>query len=139
MSARMCLDSGLHRYKPLAGDAENNVKRLLFWYTYALDKGLSLNFGRAPTFSDLDITIDYPEFPADGMHALGLVWLELARIQGRIYDNLYSAQGQRETQERRTALATTLYGELERLRIDLKVRFYAYYPDLSLKSDLVHT
>lgn len=45
-AARMCLDMGLHRLPLDATGPEATKQRLLFWFTYACDKGLALNFGR---------------------------------------------------------------------------------------------
>lgn len=81
-----------------------------------MDKGLSLNFGRTPTFADFDITIEYPIFPENDVFGLITIWLDLARIQGRIYEKLYSAQGQLECRDQICKHARLIVVELEELR-----------------------
>ncbi|GAB7351867.1 hypothetical protein MBLNU459_g2419t1 [Dothideomycetes sp. NU459] len=118
ISARLCLDLGLHRHKTNHQDPDDNIKKILFWYTYSFDRGLSLNFGRTPTFSDHDISIEYPaiQSPDTSTYDLHIIWLDLARIQGRIYQKLYSAQGQNGSQEQKTQSARSLFAELDALR-----------------------
>ncbi|GAB7351866.1 hypothetical protein MBLNU459_g2419t2 [Dothideomycetes sp. NU459] len=108
----------LHRHKTNHQDPDDNIKKILFWYTYSFDRGLSLNFGRTPTFSDHDISIEYPaiQSPDTSTYDLHIIWLDLARIQGRIYQKLYSAQGQNGSQEQKTQSARSLFAELDALR-----------------------
>lgn len=53
-AARLCMDSGLNRLKDNSDDIDElNRKKMVFWFTYAFDKAMSLNFGRSPNFSDV--------------------------------------------------------------------------------------
>jgi hypothetical protein len=123
MAARLCLDSGLNRLKdPSEGESlETHAKKTLFWFTYALDKGLSLNFGRTSNFCDFDITVSYTNFPKEPIYGIYKIWLDLAVIQGKIYDKLYSAQGQIQNSQQKEHTARNLASELLDLRIKCKV------------------
>jgi hypothetical protein len=90
----------------------------LFWTVYKIEKGLSLRLGRSSNLRDAEITIanDQEELRRTG----------LARIQGKIYDQLYSPEGLSRSDAERGRLAETLAGELRALvhttRIDIEVR-----------------
>ncbi|BCS22924.1 fungal specific transcription factor domain-containing protein [Aspergillus puulaauensis] len=78
-------------------------RRIIFWIAYCLDREVSLRFGRPPTQSDDDMSIDLPtdtpignasiipsmyqrvEFDAFRAHC------QLATIKGQVYKDLYSA------------------------------------------------
>ena len=65
-----------------------------------MDRGLSLNFGRSPSLQDYDITTSRPTFAeAQGNYDLFFctVGVELAYIQGNIYEQLYSGRAQSES------------------------------------------
>ncbi|CAG8881634.1 unnamed protein product [Penicillium salamii] len=75
----------------LAGDCPIQIFSL--WGVYFLDKCLSLRLGRASTIPDSDITLPRPSAgkPNDApVMAYYPLWTESARLQGRIYDMLYS-------------------------------------------------
>lgn len=54
MSARLCLDAGLHRLKDSSDDPQLIYKKSCFWHVYSLDKNLALNFGRTCNLQDYD-------------------------------------------------------------------------------------
>lgn len=106
----MCQSLGYHRKASVQNDMFEiaEVKRHVFWFIYMMEKCLSLTFGRASVFQDYDIDVekftpssDPKIYPWD-MAMLGLI--ELARLQGQIYDRLYSARalGQRLEERSRT-------------------------------------
>lgn len=91
-----------------------------------MERGLSLNFGRAPTLSDYDISTPYPP-PLSGeaaIHDLVTIWLDHTRVQSRMYQELYSAQGQLASQEQKTASVRKLVAELQELRRRCGVRIF---------------
>jgi hypothetical protein len=97
-AARLCQTLGYHRSVALPDDSQLNIqlKKRMFWYTYILDKSLSLRLGHSSILQDFDITLGLPELPPDarlGMWELIYQhWILIGRFQGRIYEELYSAQ-----------------------------------------------
>lgn len=93
-----------------------------------MERGLSLNFGRAPTLSDYDISTPYP--PAMSGEAaiddLITIWLDHTRVQSRMYQELYSAQGQLASQEQKKESVRKLVAELQELRRRCGVRILIY-------------
>ena len=95
-AVHMCRTLGLHQASSSGGDNdpdETTDKRLIFWCTYMLDKGLSLRMGRASSLQDYDISqppvIERAYAPYPGREVLTL-WIRHARCQGRLYERLYS-------------------------------------------------
>ncbi|KAG9696934.1 hypothetical protein KCU61_g8038, partial [Aureobasidium melanogenum] len=113
-AARLCQSLGYHRLLPnRSGDNEVYVKRaMLFWSVYFIDKSLSLRLGRASALQDFDISTSSKEVfeiwksqgPLDYKTAKLTEWLdlslEMARIQGAIYDKLYAPGGIKALSER---------------------------------------
>ncbi|CAG7997039.1 unnamed protein product [Penicillium salamii] len=94
-ASQLCQTLGYHRKISMKGDSQETVqyKSFLFWGVYFLDKCLSLRLGRASTIPDSDITLPRPSAgkPNDApVMAYYPLWTESARLQGRIYDMLYS-------------------------------------------------
>ncbi|KAM0188842.1 hypothetical protein ACHAPI_010353 [Fusarium lateritium] len=96
-----CQMLGYHReitlQKDKSGFAEN--KRRLFWTLYVYDKTNSLHLGNASRVQDFEIDVNYPTLPEDPAER---PWIELfhlaiklGRIQGLIFDKLYSVAGLR--------------------------------------------
>lgn len=54
----------------------------LFWTVYRMEKGLSLRLGRSSNIRDIDIALPFD--PEGERHS------RLARIQGKVWDQLYS-------------------------------------------------
>jgi hypothetical protein len=119
-SCRMCLDLGLHRQPANSNNAMGREQRVVFWYAYACDKGLALNFGRTPNIHDYDITVERPRLPGDlddrafGRYFLG--WLEFAEFQGVLMEQLFSARAQEAPQEERTRRALFLVEQMDQLQ-----------------------
>ncbi|KAF2260489.1 hypothetical protein CC78DRAFT_536366 [Lojkania enalia] len=72
----------------------SDIARLLFWTIYVTDKTMSLLLGRASSLQDFEIDARYPavsndptRHPWDKSFIMGI---KIARIQGQIYDRLYS-------------------------------------------------
>lgn len=121
-AARLCMDCGFNRLKDGAdGVDEVNRIKVCFWFTYCFDKALSLNFGRSPNFSDYDISVGYPILPIDNGRDVVFLWFDIARLQGSIYEKLYSAKGQQDGPEVKALNARHIASELNHLRERLKV------------------
>ncbi|KAL7768442.1 hypothetical protein ACKLNR_002743 [Fusarium oxysporum f. sp. zingiberi] len=70
-----------------------NYQALLFWMGYTMDKGLALRLGYAPIMSEDDINVS--ESAIDSVHDswsdILRAWVVHAKLQGRMYTQLYSA------------------------------------------------
>lgn len=71
-----------------------------------MEKGLSLRLGRASHIRDEDITLAWESDSLD---------IRAARIQGKVYDQLYSPDGLSRTQSERVVIAQSLVEELRSL------------------------
>jgi hypothetical protein len=113
---------GWHRAQSVKDDdKETRVrKEKMFYFLYVLDKGLSLRLGRASFFQDYDIDLPYPELGDD---ALGRacteeyrLFIQVSRVQGLVYEQLYSPGALREDAETRIHRAQILVDQLNGLR-----------------------
>lgn len=98
-AARMSIDLGYHRLPSGYGDRQRSQKRKLFWYVYSMDKSLAFNFGRSPTIQDYDVTTERPIYSDDFRSKWGfsfLGYIDLAKTQYDIYEQLFSAKAQQE-------------------------------------------
>lgn len=95
--ARLCQDAGYHCLTFDSSDPQAQQKIVTFWVVFLLDRGLSLNFGRSPSLQDYDVTASRPAL-GDSNVSQDLfcsVGVELAYLQGDIYQKLYSGCAQR--------------------------------------------
>lgn len=89
-----------------------------------MDKSLSIRLGRGSTIQDYDISIGMPIVPLagdPGLRAwtrLHIIWIKVASIQGRVYEQLYSPGALRRDINERIAIAKQLADELEETRLD---------------------
>ncbi|KAK5627023.1 hypothetical protein RRF57_002738 [Xylaria bambusicola] len=150
-AAHMCRTLGYHQIHTMKDDMPQTKadKSLLFWCTYMLDKALSLRLGRASVLQDYDISLPHvtPDAKAayPGKEVMTL-WIQHARVLGRIYERLYSPGALRQPdaarieqvnllaaeQQRLTASTVSLLREFESA-VDGEARMFA----LTLKSDEV--
>ncbi|KAL4789680.1 hypothetical protein BDV19DRAFT_396742 [Aspergillus venezuelensis] len=93
-----------------------NIRRL-FWTAYTFEKQTSLILGRASNIQDYDTDVQYPAVstevsirPWDESFIMGI---KLARIQGQIYEQMYSASGSRSCNKNQVDLVCKLCNELE--------------------------
>jgi hypothetical protein len=108
--ARLCQSLGYHREAEVArGTVElADAKRHVFWMLYMIDKVMSLNLGRASSFPDHDIDVEIfapkrdPRFSA--WDKVLIAFIELCKLQGQMYDELYSARARRELPEVRSRM-----------------------------------
>ncbi|ETI26260.1 hypothetical protein G647_03037 [Cladophialophora carrionii CBS 160.54] len=118
-ATRMALDAGYHRLPPYTVAPEATEKRRLFWFLYCVERGMALNLGRTPSIPDYDILTDRPKFPEEVHGVWGSMfnsWFDFAKVQGDIYDQLYSAQAQKQSTEVKAELARKLAARLQVIR-----------------------
>ncbi|KAL2862729.1 Zn(II)2Cys6 transcription factor [Aspergillus lucknowensis] len=122
VAARHCLLLGYHRavtYQNQKPDMASNMNRL-FWTVYMLDKNMSLLLGRASCIQDYDIDAPYPKYSEDINKRAwdeGFVkYLTFARLQGQIYDRVYSAAALKFAPEVRAQNIESLAEELHQWR-----------------------
>ncbi|KAG8671708.1 hypothetical protein FPOAC2_05064 [Fusarium poae] len=138
-----CQMLGYHReityQKDQSGFSEN--KRRLFWTLYVCDKTNSIHFGNASRMQDFEVDAQYPAIPADiaekpWIELFNLV-IRLAKIQGLIFDKLYSVAALQAPAMERRQWIDTLVSDAHQWRYDLdqldgsQVRFIKLL-DLSL-------
>ena len=121
----MCHTLGYHRKSTIAHDdpVTANIKRHVFWQLYSMDKNLSLNLGRGSNFQDSDIDADFftvsdnlTQRPWDMM---ALATILFAKVQGQVYDKLYSASALKSPHEERSLAIDDLSAQLLELRNQL--------------------
>jgi hypothetical protein len=117
---RMAQDAGYHRLPPYSVAPDATPKRRLFWFLYCVERSMALNLGRSSSVQDHDIQTDRPKFPEElGESVWGFLfnsWFDFAKLQGDIYDQLYSARAQRESAEVKAELARHLATRLHKIQ-----------------------
>ena len=95
MAAQLCQTGGYHRAECIKYDDPRvaRTKTLIFWQVYTLDKSLSLRLGRAGTIADYDVSIPrvynlHGLIPQGHNADYAGLWLKIAEVQGRIYEQL---------------------------------------------------
>ncbi|KAL4792944.1 fungal-specific transcription factor domain-containing protein [Aspergillus venezuelensis] len=97
----------------------------VFWIAYILDRDISMRTGQPPVQLETDIDIDLP--PLDPEDGAGLVFaadgtsrfnffrarVQLARIQGKVYECMYSVRAQSQDVHARTENLAELYHMLD--------------------------
>ncbi|KPM41083.1 hypothetical protein AK830_g5462 [Neonectria ditissima] len=104
-----CQTLGYHRLgaaKEPRGASCTDQERL-FWTVYGFETGLSLRLGRSSGIQDADIML--PISPSQPRT------VKVARIQKRVYNQLYSATGQSSSTEERSCSVQRLSQELKEL------------------------
>ncbi|RYO86923.1 hypothetical protein DL766_005990 [Monosporascus sp. MC13-8B] len=118
-AVHMCRSLGLHQAASTKDDSpeEQMQKRLMFWCTYMLDKGLSLRMGRASVLQDYDISqppvIERAYAPYPAPEVLNM-WVAHARSQGRLYERLYSPAALQQDVRARVEQVNALAAEFNR-------------------------
>ncbi|KAG7426904.1 putative transcriptional regulatory protein [Fusarium oxysporum f. sp. raphani] len=110
---------GMHSKIAMARDPPDirMGKIRIFWLVYVQEKGLSLRLGRSSTIHDGDITISVPGLesrPDIGYFGQLDKMKELAYLQGKIFDQLYSSAALAQPRNVRTTRARSLASELEK-------------------------
>ncbi|CZT49822.1 uncharacterized protein RSE6_10715 [Rhynchosporium secalis] len=117
--ARLCQILGYHREAVVSRDSPQvaEAKRQVFWMLYMIDKTLSLNLGHTSNFPshDIDVMMYSPisEPKIAPWNRVMIAFAGFSRLQGRLYDELYSVRARQEHAEVRARtiheLVTCLY------------------------------
>lgn len=117
-AARQVLGLGYHRESALKEipEADAELRRVLFWWVYVFDKSLALRLGRTPNIQDYDIDVQWFKVSSDPSiqpyDRANIHWVKLARMQGLIYEKLYSVGALRESNDQRAASVNELSDHL---------------------------
>ncbi|TKA64859.1 hypothetical protein B0A49_08003 [Cryomyces minteri] len=120
--ARLCQDAGYHCLTFDSSESQAQQKIITFWFVFLMDRGLSLNFGRSPSLQNYDVTASRPTLvEAQGDRGLFFcsVGVELAYLQGDVYEQLYSGRAQSESADVKAQRARVLADRMIRLRHQL--------------------
>ncbi|GAM37795.1 hypothetical protein TCE0_033r08019 [Talaromyces pinophilus] len=118
-AARLCQTLGYHRSVGSPGDnqLDTNLKKRMFWFTYILDKCLSLRMGHSSIMQDFDITLPLSDLSADSQMTMWDImyhqWIKIGYFQGRIYEELYSPRALSEPAADRTQRAKQLTADMQ--------------------------
>jgi len=118
--ARQVLTLGYHRKLSMRNDPPElaEEKRQVFWAMYTMDKNLALTLGYSPTIQDYDIDVElFGLSPDPGVAAWDkafIATIELSRLQGLIYERLYSLQALNATATAKAQNVDDLAHRLER-------------------------
>lgn len=125
-AAGQCQRLGYHRevtYQNEQADRQEHMRRF-FWTIYVFDKNMSLLQGHASNIQDFEIDAQYPipsrnaaTRPWDESFIVGI---KLARIQGQIYDKLYSTAAVKYDYSIRKECIDTLDAAMIELRAELE-------------------
>jgi Fungal specific transcription factor domain len=124
--ARLCQSLGYHGESSVALDPPPlaAAKRHVVWMLYMIDKIMSLNLGRASSFPDYDIDVEIFALNQDlrfcAWDKVLVAFIELCRLQGQIYDELYSARARRELPEIRARIIEQRASSLFAWHVGLK-------------------
>ena len=121
--ARLCQDAGYHCLTFDSPDSQAQHKIITFWFLFLMDRGLSLNFGRSPSLQDYDVTASRSTLAeAQGDHGLlfSSVGVDLAYLQGDVYEQLYSGRAQSGSADVKAQRARVLADRMLRLRHQLQ-------------------
>ncbi|KAE8340099.1 hypothetical protein BDV24DRAFT_152296 [Aspergillus arachidicola] len=108
---------GLHSAHALSTDnpETKDQKIRLFWAVFLTEKWLCLRLGRSSTFRDEDITAPRVTFDQNVETLLVPKWIDLAKIQGKTYNDIYSPSALMQPIDTRISRARTLVAEVKKL------------------------
>ncbi|GES58084.1 fungal-specific transcription factor domain protein [Aspergillus terreus] len=117
-ASHLCQTLGYHRVSSMEHDTESvrQDKINLFWTIYSIDKALSLRLGRAATIQDYDISVPLTPYifgNVEPWSTIYTLWIHHARIQGNVYEQLYSPKALNQPEEQRVIQARKLAAELQ--------------------------
>lgn len=120
-AAHMTQSLGYHRLPQAGTDAKDlQAKKLVFWSVYSLDKALSFRLGCTSVLQDSDISTPESDHPDNPLmlpwHMLYQLWIELARFQCRVFEELYTVKALSSSQTDRENRARNIAQELENWR-----------------------
>ena len=110
---------GLHSAHALSTDDQGtkDQKIRLFWAVFLTEKWLCLRLGRSSTFRDEDITAPLVTFDQNVETLLVPKWIDLAKIQGKTYNDIYSPSALMQPIDTRISRARTLVAEVNKLMV----------------------
>ncbi|KAK8913145.1 putative transcriptional regulatory protein [Metarhizium anisopliae] len=117
-AASQCQRLGYHREITYRNDQTGRREhmRRLFWTVYVFDKNMSLLQGHSSHMQDFEIDAKYPALsPIVGVRPWDesfIVAIKLARIQGQIYNNLYSTMAIKSSSPDREQHINTLQANM---------------------------
>ena len=138
-AAQLCLTLGYHRKSPTRED--DLAKRRIFWFVYILERDISLQLGRSSQVQDDDINAPKPEPSVEAgrrpWDMLLLRSIEVAKIEGRIYRDLFCAAALGESSAVRAQRARTLASDLDALyAMENEVRTMLMAEEMPFKTDI---
>jgi hypothetical protein len=112
---------GYHRLGDAQETREIRAKKMVFWGIYPFDKAISLRLGCMSVLSDSDIStspLKRPEDPlAQPWHDIILYWIDLGRLQGKVFAELYTVAAISGDQGSRIRKASALALEINSCRL----------------------
>lgn len=120
VAARHCLALGYHREERLSQLPSLKAERArsLFWHIYTSDKNLSSRLGRASVIQDYDLDTKSCSVSNDPGRApwdqASVLFAELSRTQGTIYEALYSASAANLDSAQGNHIASSLADKLSK-------------------------
>ncbi|CAK1362563.1 hypothetical protein CB0940_05225 [Cercospora beticola] len=136
-AARHLLNMGLHRRSTLAGlsSAQRRERLILFWNIYGLEKSLALTLGHTATLRDDDIDADPVPVNQDPRYRdwdeVPNLGARLGRVEGQIFDRLYTASALNKKSEERIQIVHELSQALEECLFSFRARSdECIFPDI---------
>lgn len=129
----MCQTLGYHRESSYRNDTPEvaQSKRHVFYSLYTIDKNLSLVLGQSSNFNDNDIdaepftvSTNPRQWPWD---LYTHICYRFAKIQGDIYNDLYSASATKHSQHKRLCYVDELSTRINNLRDELQSVLLHHY------------
>ncbi|OLN89244.1 Lactose regulatory protein LAC9-like protein 4, partial [Colletotrichum chlorophyti] len=120
-AAQLCIAAGFHDEAFMSNDEEKdkNAKILLFWYVYAMEKGLALRLGRASVIPDCDITLTKDlaclSLPKPWSSIIPF-WTWNASMHSRLYESLYSRSALAASKNDVSRSADSLLSEMKAVK-----------------------
>ncbi|KFA54511.1 hypothetical protein S40293_08939 [Stachybotrys chartarum IBT 40293] len=140
MAMKLVHAMGIHRREGYDGIAPSEIlqRKRVFWIAYILDRDISLRTRQPPVQHDLEIDLDLPsETPdPDGAGFVTAAWtyetfnfflfrVQLAQIQGQVYDCLYSVRAQQMNSHAIVARAAQLQQSIHKWQSTIPPSFSA--------------
>jgi hypothetical protein len=107
--------------------------RRAFWFIYITDKNMSLLQGRPSYLKDSEVDAWHPRVSPDASckawDELFILGIKFAKIQGEVYDRLYSATARHSSCVQQEQAVNQLSDKMQSWYIDLgRVRFLFVFP-----------
>lgn len=97
--------------------------RRVFWYIFVTDKNMSLLQGRPSYLQDSEVDAWFPRISPDaafrGWDELFILGIKLAKLQGQIYDQLYSAAARHASRAQQDQAVNKLSDKVQSWYADL--------------------